>query len=151
LQEEIVKQKSLRELNASIDNIDIQIKAPQNYNRDNTNKEYPLQLLKLFVILRRLGNTDAEIIEIVTKNIYHHESLKDYIIPFIFLKENLNLCVVSFGEKNNGGYLVEYDFSEFNEDKLFKYKKQLISSYSLNRTFPTFKEIIGFMLTLVGY
>lgn len=149
IKEEVVKSTSMRVLNASLNDIDSQFSHIPNYNKDGTIKEYPLNLLRFFVVLRRMGIEDKQIIETTVDGLNSNPKVKDMVMPYYFLMNDKKLCVVSFGEKNNG-YLVRYNFTVANFDRQFKYESDRLSGYDNNSVFPSFNDIVKFMLSKVG-
>lgn len=149
IKEEVVKNTSMRVLNASLHNITSQFSKIPNYERDNIIKIYPDNLLRFFVLLRRMGIDDKHIIDAVISSIKENESLKNLIMPYYFLMENKELAVISFGEKNNG-YLVRYDFTVNKSDKSFHSEVSRLSGYSIDATYPSFENLLRFMLSKVG-
>lgn len=67
--EDIFKDYSLRELNNAIDNTESQIKDIVTFDSSNGSVNLPLGPLKLFVFLRRLGQSDDQIKEIYYKSL----------------------------------------------------------------------------------
>lgn len=67
--EDIFKDYSLRELNNAIDNTESQIKDIVTFDSSNGSVNLPLGPLKMFVFLRRLGQSDDQIKEIYYKSL----------------------------------------------------------------------------------
>lgn len=150
IKEDIVKNTSMRVLNASIDNIDAQFRRIENFNRNGIIKNYPTNMLKFFVLARRLGKQDKEILDMVESCIKVNEVVKSYIMPYYFLMNDKDLTTISFGERDRSGYLIRYDFTQNNHEDSFKGEKSLLSGYNSDAQFPTFRDIIKFMLKNVG-
>ena len=149
IKEEIVKKSSMRIIKAALDDIPSQITNIPNYHHGNVIKEYPDNLLRFFVLLRRMNVTDNDIVATILKVVREEDYVKELIMPFYFLMTNDVLQVVSFGEKNNG-YLVRYDFTQNNHERIFRAEKRRLSGYDNSVSYPTFDKILRFMLSKIG-
>lgn len=150
LPEQVVKSTSMRQINAAIEDIESQLHPIDNYNRNGIRKKYPNNLLKFFVIARRMGKIDQEILGWVKKAVNENEELKNFILPFYFMKMDSELKAISLGEKDRNGYLIRYDFTQNNGESVFKCEKSLLSGYDSNAKYPSLSELIIFMLDKVG-
>lgn len=150
LPEQVVKSTSMRQLNAAIEDIESQLTSIDNYNRNGIRKKYPDNLLKLFVIARRMGKIDQEILGWVKKAVNKNEELKDYILPYYFLKTNSELHTISLGDKDRNGYLIIYDFTQNNNEGIFQGKKSLLIGHNPNESFLSLSDLILFMLDIIG-
>jgi len=150
LPEEVVKTTSMRQLNAAIEDVEAQLPPIDNYNRNGIRKKYPDNLLKLFVIARRMGKIDQEILGWVKKAVNKNEELKDYILPYYFLKTNSEIQTISLGDKDRNGYLIIYDFTQNNNERIFQGKRSLLTGFNPNESFPSLADLILFMLDKIG-
>lgn len=149
IKEDVIKKSSMRIIKAALDDIPSQISPISNYNRGNVIKEYPDNLLRFFVLLRRMNVSDNDIISNLMKVVREEDSIKELVMPFYFLMTNEVLQVVSFGEKING-YLIRYDFTQNNSERNFKAYKSRLSGYDNSVTYPSFEKILRFMLSKIG-
>lgn len=149
IKEEVVKNTSMRVLNASLHNITSQFTKIPDYEKGNIKKIYPDNLLRFFVLLRRMGIEDKQIIDTVISSLKSNDTLKSLIMPYYFLMENEELGVISFGETING-YLVRYDFTVNDMEKSFKSEVSRLSGYSIDARYPSFDNLLKFMLSKVG-
>lgn len=148
LSNDIIITKSMRKLNDALYDIESQIINPPLYSKQGIVKEYPQNLLYMFCLLRRMGIEDSEIISYTLKAINTDDAIKGFVYPYIFLKNDMNISAITFGEKQNN-YLVQYDFSQDTSSN-FKYTKSLLGSWSSNERYPSKEELIKFILSFVG-
>lgn len=150
ISEEIVKNTSMRQLNAALGEIDSQFIPVSDYYQKGVRKVYPMNLLKFFVIVRRLGKQNSEIVELVMKTLKVKPELKELILPYYFLKTNSELKVISLGEKDKSGYLIQYDYTQNDHETKFKGGKCLLSGYDMDAKYPSIQELVLYMLNNVG-
>jgi hypothetical protein len=126
----IIANKSMRTLVGCFDNIDSQISIPPTVCINNVTKVLSLNILRLVVILRRLGMYDNDIINMLSGAFNQEKCIRDIILPYAFLANSIQKYRnLYFGEKDNNGYCIVYDFScqKDNDDSV-----RYITSYLVN-------------------
>lgn len=146
-----VKALNLRSLNACLDNIDCQIVFPEDYIYNGIVKKYPVNLLRFFVVLRRLGKNNQSIVSSLKDIISNDETLKQAVVPYYFLQAGCGLKQITLGEKDRNGYLIIYDFTEYAETEEFKYTKSLLSGYTEGQQNISISQLISVMLDKILY
>lgn len=149
IKEEVVKVTSMRVLNASLHDIQSQFSCIPDYEKGDIVKEYPDNLLRFFVLLRRMGVDDKQILDTIISSLKEDDRIKNMVMPYYFLMENKELGVISFGEKDKG-YLLRYDYTVNSFERSFTPEISRLSGYSVDASYPSFENVLKFMLSKVG-
>lgn len=148
IKEDVIKNTSMRVLNAALDDIPSQYHPIPDYFKNNIRKVYPVNLLKFFVLMRRMNISDNQIIQAVLACIRSNKEIKYLVIPYYFLMYDAELSTISYGEKE-GGYLVRYEVLQNNKPN-FEMRVSRLSGYSNDTTYPSFDKTLRYMLSKVG-
>jgi hypothetical protein len=122
---DILANKSMRTLVGCFDNVDSQISIPPTVCINNVTKALSLNILRLVVIIRRLGVSDKDIVNMLSAAFKEEKYLHDIILPYVFLENSIQKYdKLYFGEKDDNGYSLVYDFTDQkNNDDKFNYSR----------------------------